>query len=279
MNSARRYAVIGDPIAHSLSPLIHQHFAQQAAIELDYSAIHVSADTFADTVNEFFVSGGAGLNVTMPLKELAFDYADIVSDRAMNAGAVNTLSFLEGDTVYGDNTDGAGLIADLRDSLGIVLTASRILVLGAGGAVRGCLASLMSASPRSLHLYNRTPDKAENLATRFSHFGNIQLLPESFDDKLRFDLIINGTSASLDGARPALDHRYLRDAICYDMMYGEKAQAFLQWATAQGARAAHDGLGMLVGQAAESFRVWHDVQPVTRDILQQLRAKTAVRTR
>lgn len=264
----RRYAVIGDPIEHSLSPTIHAAFARQLGIDLLYDRIRVSTDSFSDAVNEFFASGGSGLNVTSPLKSLAFEYADLVSDPAMNAGTANTLKFLDTDVVYADNTDGAGLVEDLR-LLDVPLSGQRVLVIGAGGAARGCVGALLAENPAALFIHNRTEARARRLIEDTARFGNMQLLSE-VDGKQPFDVVINATSASLSGARPDIDAALFRDAVCYDMAYGDSARPFIKWALAQGARAAYDGLGMLIEQAAVSFLLWHEVRPDTGPVRRRL---------
>ncbi len=265
-----RYAVIGDPIEHSLSPAIHTAFAQQLGIDLTYERLRVTAESFDDDVNEFFAAGGRGLNVTMPLKSLAFNYADLVSEHAMNAGAANTLKFLDNDVVFADNTDGTGLVQDLH-TLGILLSGQRVLLLGAGGAARGCIGALLAAQPATLFIHNRTEAKARQLASDNARFGDVHLLSEvSQESAAEFDLIINATSASLAGAQPDIDHALLKNAVCYDMMYGDSARPFTKWASAQGARAVYDGLGMLIEQAAASFLLWHEVRPDTAPVRQML---------
>lgn len=269
MSDAAKFAVVGNPIKHSLSPQIHAHFAQSCQINLSYERLEAPLDGFKETVNEFFLAGGVGVNVTQPFKEQAFAYADALSDRALNAGAVNTLHFLSNDIVYGDCTDGVGLTQDCA-RLDIKLRDARILLLGAGGAAAGCLGALLNAQPERLMVFNRTREKAEKLRQSHATLGNVEVLPDAFDSELNFDVVINATSASLHNARPAIDHRYLNNAICYDMMYGPSAQPFLKWALAQGAQAAHAGLGMLVEQAAASFLLWHEVAPETQQLHQQL---------
>jgi len=264
-----RYGVVGNPIAHSLSPDIHQQFAKETNINLSYERIEAPVDGFADSVNEFFVSGGVGVNVTTPFKDQAFEYADLLSDRALNAQAVNTLHFLSDDVVYGDSTDGVGLCMDCA-RLNIDLRDARILLLGAGGAARGCLSALLAEQPASLTLFNRTRSKAQTLSERFADLGGIDVLPENHQEDLAFDVIINATSASLLNAQPAIDHRYLKNAVCYDMTYGPAAQPFLKWASAQGAKATYDGLGMLVEQAAAAFLLWHEVRPSTAELHRSL---------
>ncbi len=267
--------VIGDPISHSVSPTIHTLFAEQFNNDIFYTRLAVPVNNFNDCVNEFFAAGGRGLNVTSPLKELACRYVDLLTDRARNANAVNTITFLEKDLVVGDSTDGVGLVRALQNLLGLSLNDKRILLLGAGGAIRGCMDELIKAQPQTIAVFNRTKSRAEELVRQHDRHIDINTLPASYDKSLAFDLVINGTSASIAGNRPAIDHRYLKGAVCYDMMYGAKAQAFLKWALAQGATAAHDGLSMLVEQAAESFYLWHELRPATEPVYALLKANGA----
>ena len=263
-----RYAVIGDPIEHSLSPRIHAAFAQQLGIDLSYERLRVTVESFNNDVNEFFASGGRGLNVTMPLKSLAFDYADLVSEHAMNANAANTLKFMDNDVVFADNTDGAGLVADLR-TLGVTLAGKRVLLLGAGGAARGCIGALLAEHPASVHIYNRTEANAVQLIYDNARFAVMHLLTDAQDAE-PFDVVINATSTSMAGTRPDIDPALFQGAVCYDMTYGDNAQPFVKWTLSQGAKAAHDGLGMLIEQAAVSFLLWHDVRPDTQPVRDML---------
>ncbi|MEM7082152.1 MAG: shikimate dehydrogenase [Pseudomonadota bacterium] len=266
-----RFAVIGDPIAQSLSPTIHNAFARQFGIDLSYQRQRVTVEQFDDEVNEFFASGGRGLNVTVPHKARAFEYADLRTDRALNAGAANTLQFLDHDVVLADNTDGAGLIADLRFH-GVSLLNKRVLLLGAGGAARGSLGAILAEMPSAVFIHNRTVSRAETLIERVARLGDVRLIDSVTAAAEPMDVIINATSASLHGHQPDIDPAWLRDAVCYDMMYGDAAQPFLKWALAQGAHAAHDGLGMLIEQAAEAFWVWHEVRPDTASVRDTLMA-------
>ncbi|MFK8029291.1 MAG: shikimate dehydrogenase [Gammaproteobacteria bacterium] len=270
-----RYAVIGDPIKHSLSPTIHTAFAGQLGIELQYDRIQVSLESFADDVNEFFAAGGLGLNVTMPLKTLAFEYADITTDSALSAGAANTLQFLSNDVVLAATTDGTGLVQDLHYH-NVELTNKRVLLLGAGGAARSCVGALLHEKPEALFIYNRTQATAQALIKHAERQGTIHLLDDS-NPAEPFDVVINATSASLGGARPDINHRLLKGAVCYDMMYGDNAAPFTKWALASGALAAHDGMGMLIEQAAASFLLWHDVLPDTGPVRELLSAQQTVR--
>lgn len=265
-----RYAVIGNPIAHSKSPRIHAAFARQSAQDLDYQAILAPLDGFAAAVAEFIASGGRGMNVTVPFKLEAFALADRQTARAAAAGAVNTLKF-EQDGILGDNTDGAGLVADLLHNIGCPLAGKRLLLLGAGGAARGVILPLLGQAPVSLTIANRTASRAAQLRDAFAEHGN--LAARAFADLAghQFDVVINATSASLAGAAPAIPPGlYAPGSTAYDMMYGRGLTAFLAAAQAQGAGRLADGLGMLVEQAAESFQLWRGVRPDTRPVLAKL---------
>lgn len=265
-----RYAVIGNPIAHSKSPRIHAAFARQCAQDLDYRAILAPLDGFATAVAEFIAGGGRGMNVTVPFKLEAFALADRHTARAEAAGAVNTLKFEQGG-ILGDNTDGAGLVADLLHNIGCPLAGKRLLLLGAGGAARGVILPLQGQSPVSLTIANRTASRAAQLRDAFAEYGN--LAARAFADLAgqQFDVVINATSASLAGAAPAIPPGlYAPGSTAYDMMYGRGLTAFLAAAQAQGAGRLADGLGMLVEQAAESFLLWRGVRPDTRPVLAEI---------
>lgn len=260
-----RYAVVGNPVAHSKSPWIHAEFARATGHDLDYGRIEAPLDGFERTVDAFRAAGGRGLNVTLPFKEAAFRYCKSVSRRAAAAQAVNTLVF--GDAVFGDNTDGAGLVADLSNNLGLSLGGKTVLLMGAGGAAQGVVPALLDARVAQLVIANRSVGRAEALAARFA-------VSASSYEALRgqtFDIVVNATSAGLAGQAPSLPASVLKRAsLAYDMVYGADTP-FLAQARAAGAR-AWDGLGMLVEQAAESFLVWHGVRPDTRRVLERLRA-------
>lgn len=266
-----RYAVIGHPVAHSLSPRIHAEFARATGADLVYLRLEAPLDGFVRTVEEFRAAGGKGANVTLPFKEAAVRVCADLSERARVARSVNTLRF-DGARSYGDNTDGAGLLRDLAVNLGCGLAARRVLLLGAGGAARGVLAPLLQAGPERLVIANRTPAKAEALAAEFAFaacaaraLGFEALAGESFD------IVINATSAGLSGAGLAIPASIFRPGVlAYDMVYGRETP-FMALARARGA-AAHDGLGMLVEQAAESFLLWRGVRPQTAAVLAALRA-------
>lgn len=267
-----RYAVMGNPIAHSRSPRIHALFAEQTGQDIEYSAILVPLDNFAAAVDAFRATGGKGLNITVPFKPEAWRYASRLSERAERAEAVNTL-LLDGIEVYGDNTDGAGLVRDLSINQGCRLVGRRILLIGAGGAARGVLAPLLQASPAALMVANRTAAKAVELADRFADLGPVDACGLDDLTGTSFDLIINATAAGLDQRVPALPGGIVSaDGWCYDMMYAAQPTAFMRWASDQGAARTLDGLGMLVEQAAESFALWRGTRPDTAAVLRQLRA-------
>ncbi len=273
-----RYAVFGHPIAHSKSPQIHAAFARQTGQDMTYEALLAPLDGFADCVAQFIASGGRGANVTVPFKEEAFRLADEVTARALEAGAVNTLNVLDDGRMRGDNTDGAGLVNDLQRNLGYALKGKRILLVGAGGAARGVMMPLLRTQPALLVLANRTVEKAEALVMHFSQTSKDSHITRSlsataFDDLNQpFDLVINATSASLNGAVPPLpSHVFAPGALAYDLMYGKVDTPFIAWARAHGAATA-DGLGMLVEQAAEAFHGWRGIRPDTAPVIAELRA-------
>lgn len=268
-----RYAVFGSPIQHSKSPRIHQLFAEQTRQSLEYIAQEVPAERFKESVNTFFLNGGKGINCTLPLKELAWAYADYSSERAELSKAVNTLVLEDDGSIMGDNTDGCGLIADLTINHGVRLKNSRILLLGAGGACRGILAPLLEQSPHQLIMANRTRQKAVDLAVEFSMFGEIEGCGYTNLKGQQFDLIINATSASLYDELPPLEERSLaEDGVCYDLAYGNRPTAFVRWGVKHKAKKSLDGLGMLVEQAAEAFFLWRKVRPKTSPVIEKLNA-------
>ncbi|WP_020409181.1 shikimate dehydrogenase [Hahella ganghwensis] len=265
------YAVVGNPVAHSKSPKIHNLFASQTGQGLEYTAIQAPLDGFGNTVNNFFGNGGRGLNVTVPFKEEAWKLAEERTARAELAGAVNTM-YRKNGILYGDNTDGAGLVRDLTVNNGLDLKGKRILILGAGGAVRGVLMPMLEQGPESVTLANRTVSKAQALVELFASYG--QLEASGFGElTTSFDLIINGTSASLAGDLPPISPQVIgKNTVTYDMMYGNEATVFNAWAAQHGAVLCIDGLGMLVEQAAEAFTVWRGIRPKTGAVLEALRA-------
>ncbi|TDR51439.1 shikimate dehydrogenase [Halomonas ventosae] len=264
-----RYCVFGHPVGHSKSPAIHAAFADQTGDDIEYVAIEAPLDDFAGAWRRFVAEGGRGANVTVPFKEAAFRLCDTLSERARRSGAVNTLILGGNGLTYGDTTDGVGLVRDLERH-GVALAGARILVLGAGGAVRGVLEPLLAEGPASLFVANRTAAKAEALAADFRDLGEIA--GGGFEVvEGPYDLVINGTSASLAGDLPPLpDDLFAPGATAHDMMYGAEPTVFLRWAAECGARTV-DGLGMLVEQAAESFFQWRGRRPDTAPVLESLR--------
>ncbi|WP_019028814.1 shikimate dehydrogenase [Colwellia piezophila] len=265
-----QYLVYGNPIKQSRSPDIHHIFASKCQQNINYKKQLVGLDDFSTAVSDFISQGGKGANVTAPFKEQALRLADVLTERASLAGAVNTLTFNKG-KIYGDNTDGEGLVQDLLMH-GVILKQSRILILGAGGAVRGVLLPMLAQDPNAITIANRTVSKARDLC---QHFNDERLNACSFDETIgqEFDLIINATSASLSGDLPAIPASIITTSmVCYDMVYGKNETPFLKWAKAQGAFKVIDGLGMLVGQAAVSFSVWRGVTPDVQPVIDILRA-------
>jgi shikimate dehydrogenase len=271
-----RYAVIGNPVAHSKSPLIHAEFARQTGQDMQYGRLLAPLDGFRATVEAFRREGGRGLNVTLPFKLEAFALADRRSQRALDAEAANTLKF-DADSIFGDNTDGIGLLRDLEVNLRFPLAGRRILLMGAGGAAQGTLGPLIAARPALLTIANRTLDKAQRLVARFSASASASgtRLQASGYEALAgrgFDLVINATSASLQGALPELPGGgFAIGSLAYDMMYGNGLTPFLQRAQGLGAARLADGIGMLVEQAAESFLIWRGVRPHTAPVIAQLK--------
>src|SRR5688572_11507173 len=266
-----RYAVFGNPVAHSLSPRIHARFAELMGERIEYAPILAPADGFGQRARDFFASGGRGANVTLPFKVDAYALAATRSARATLAGAANFLQSRD-DGLFADNTDGAGLVIDLTTNLGVALRGANILVLGAGGAARGVIAPLLAASPMRLVIANRTEATAHELASRFGALGTVGGASLEEIPRERFDLVINATSTSTRGEPLRLPaHAIGPGTFAYDMAYGAAAAGFLERARTAGARAA-DGLGMLVEQAAESYALWRGRRPPTAPVLAELRA-------
>ncbi|HEY8095961.1 MAG TPA: shikimate dehydrogenase [Methylobacter sp.] len=269
-----RYAVFGHPIKHSKSPRIHRLFAEQTGQELEYTAEDVPAEQFETTVARFFAEGGKGLNCTVPLKELAWSYADHKTERAQLSKAVNTLARQPDDSILGDNTDGIGLVTDLTANHGIDLSGIRILILGAGGASRGIILPILEQSPQSLVIANRTEDKAVKLAAEFDGKASVAGCGYDALENRQFDLILNATSASLSGQLPPLPSGLLAEnGNCYDLAYGNEPTAFVRWGLENHAAKSLDGLGMLVEQAAEAFFIWRRVRPKTRSVIELLNSE------
>lgn len=264
-----QFALFGNPVEHSRSAQIHTAFAAQRNQPMNFRLILAPLDDFAGSVHAFFRDGGTGANVTLPFKEQAWELCDELSERARQAGAVNTL-WQQDDRLHGDNTDGIGMLTDISNNLGWPIKEQRILILGAGGAVRGVLGPLLNQHPEQIRIANRTEEKARELSQMFAGHGvpifgsGLAQLDE------RYDLIINAISAGLGGSMPALpDHIIDSQTRCYDMIYGDTP--FLRWARQQGAAATADGLGMLVEQAAEAFSIWHGWRPDTPSVIKQMR--------
>jgi shikimate dehydrogenase len=323
MSEAEKYAVIGHPIAHSKSPVIQKVFAEQTGENISYEAIDAAPEELHNAVTRFIALGGRGLNVTVPHKQAIIELMDTLTERAELAGAVNTVSKLDDGSLCGDNTDGIGLIIDLRDNLELDLENMRILVLGAGGAARGILATLAELRPDELVIANRTLERALDIVDEFADIGRIkarsfeelaqagldeteddveiddveiddveiddvEIDDSEIDDEIEnadddaivdiedepgpaFDLVINATSAGLEGEVPPFPACIIGpDTVCYDLSYSMRETPFVLWAKAQGCKAAHQGWGMLIEQAAESFNIWRDIRPDTTNVRKQL---------
>ena len=268
-----RYAVIGNPVAHSKSPLIQEAFARATGQRLRYERLLAPLDGFAATVQTFVEANGLGLNVTIPFKLQAFALARERSARAQSARACNTLAW-RGDHWFGDNTDGAGVVRDLTRNLGETIAGRNVLVLGAGGAARGIAGALLAERPLRLAIANRTHAKAIELAAQLERDGPISAAPLGSLSGQQFDIIINATSLGLGTRVPAglWPHRlFAAQALAYDLIYADRATPFLQWARDEGAARTADGLGMLIEQAAESFYLWRGVRPDTGPVFRMLR--------
>ncbi|KQM68418.1 shikimate dehydrogenase [Xylophilus sp. Leaf220] len=273
-----RYCVVGNPVAHSRSPWIHAAFARLTGESIEYDRLLVPLDGFVDGLRTFAASGGKGCNVTVPFKFEAAGFAHRLTDRALLAGAANTLRF-ETDGIHADNTDGAGLVADIERNAVVPLAGSTLLLVGAGGASAGALGPLVAAAPARLVVVNRTPARAEALVARHAAWARasgtvLEAVPIAELNE-SFDIVVNATSSSLEGGGIPVPPLVLRPGtLALDMMYGPASRPFLSWAQRYGA-APRDGLGMLVEQAAEAFRFWRGVQPPTQDVLAALRAEMA----
>lgn len=267
-----RYAVFGNPVEHSKSPQIHRLFAEQTKQSLSYSAELAEIGQFNQAVQNFLRNKGKGLNITVPFKEDAWKLADRLSERAKRAGAVNTLKLEADGKLYGDTTDGTGLVRDLRQNHQVKISNKSILIIGAGGAVRGIIETLLEQQPSEILIANRTSSKAVQLAKDFSDLGKIIGCGLNETANRSFDIIINGTSASLHGDLPALpDSIFHNQSCCYDMMYAAQPTVFMQWAKNNNAKLIFDGLGMLVEQAAESFYIWRNIKVETSSVIKQIR--------
>ena len=266
-----RYGVMGYPVSHSRSPVIHRLFALQTGQQMQYELLQVTPEKLETAVRQFQRTGGKGLNITVPHKRAVLDLVDQLSERAATAGAVNTLSF-RGTEICGDNTDGIGLLRDLDVNLDVTLQGANILILGAGGATRGIVGPLLEMQPRALRIANRTIDKAQIIAERFDRYGPItacgfNMVPVTEP----YDLVINATSAGLGGENPPYPAAAISEStFCYDLSYGLNPTPFSTWARDQGAARSVMGWGMLVEQAAESFEIWRGIRPDTAPVLKQM---------
>ena len=267
------YAVVGNPVAHSLSPRIHGEFARQTGEALKYEAIELESDAFASGIAELQQREFRGVNVTVPFKREAWELCHSLTPRAEIAGAVNTLLLQADGKIHGDNTDGIGLIRDLVDNLKINIYGQKVLILGAGGAVRGVLEPLLAQVPALLTIANRNLDRARQLAQDYTSFGNIEAVAYNLLHSEGYHLIINATAAGLSNQVPPISAAVLNPTgVCYDMMYNlNAATAFTEWSKAQGVTKSYDGLGMLVEQAAEAFSLWRGKHPDTGRVLSLLR--------
>jgi len=274
-----RYVVIGNPVSHSKSPLIHAAFARQTGQELTYQTLLAETDKFAETAEQFFAAGGKGANVTVPFKQEAYALVKNLTVEADTAGAINTLYLNESGALCGHNTDGVGLIRDVTVNCGGKLAGKSILILGAGGATRGILQPFLAQGPASICIANRSVSKAEALVAGFQALAMEHkvgsLLGCGFGELAgqSFDWVFNATSAGLQGDMPPLPDELVTPASwCYDLMYAAQPTPFCQWAQAHGVIHVMDGLGMLVEQAAESFALWRGVRPQTAELLTSLRS-------
>lgn len=277
MVQSRKFAVFGNPIKHSKSPLIHAAFAEQCGHKLEYRAVRVELDGFARAVRGFFASGGSGLNVTVPFKTEASALADMQSEHSRLAGAANFLMLDEQGRISADNTDGLGLVRDMLFNQGWSLENTKVLLLGAGGAARGVIGPLLAQAPHSLFIANRTAVKAVELAQRFSGSGKVRGGSLGEVEAQAFDVIINATSAGLSGQELSLPPSLLTErSCCYDMVYGPEPTPFMRWAAQHAAWAVADGSGMLVEQAAESYVRWYGVRPETASVIRRVRNALSV---
>jgi shikimate dehydrogenase len=268
------YGVVGHPVAHSWSPFIHGLFARETGQNLTYRMYDFTPEEFAERVREFFTLGGRGLNITVPHKIAAVGLASELTPRASHAGAVNTLAMQKDGTLLGDNTDGAGLVRDLCDNLGLVIIRRRILIVGAGGATRGVIAPLLALEPAEVVIANRTPERARDLAATFARLGTVRGMGINDVSGDPYDLVINATSASLSADLPPMSNTVVGpETVCYDMAYGKTETPFLQWSLRRDCARAVQGWGMLVEQAAESFRVWRGLKPATATVLTALKER------
>ena len=271
-----RYALIGHPVSHSWSPFIHGMFARASQQNMQYRLIEVPPERFRVEALQFFVDGGKGVNITLPHKQAAAELVNELTPRAEQARAVNTITAQSSGELLGDNTDGVGLLVDLEDNLGLTIADRRVLILGAGGATRGVLGPLLARKPATLAVANRTLARAAVLAEDFAAFGKISISGFETVEPAAFDLVINATSASLQGESPPVPAIVVgATTVCYDMAYAKGDTPFMRWAHQHGAAASYAGWGMLVEQAAAAFLLWRGIQPPTRQVLELLRSRAS----
>lgn len=266
-----RYCVVGNPVEHSKSPIIHKQFAEQTGKHISYDKVLIEAERFTESMDALFDSGLNGCNVTVPFKETVECYCQTTSERATLAGAVNTLIRDKDGKIHGDNTDGIGLVRDIVNNNALALEGRTVLLAGAGGAARGIIQPLLAQKLRSFVICNRTFSKAEQLCALFSSYGPITARQYGDVEGLSFDLIINATSTSLSGDIPPIPNTCVGpNTTLYDLMYAKEPTPFLRWGAEQEAKNCLDGIGMLVEQAAESFYLWEGVRPDTRTVIAEL---------
>lgn len=272
-----RYAVVGFPVKHSWSPFIHGMFAKQTGQNMSYRLMEVPPEKLESEIAKFFDEGGKGLNLTLPHKQTVLGLVKYCTPRADFAGAINTIALQHGG-LLGDNTDGAGLLADLTQNLKVELEDKRILLLGAGGAARGVLAPLLQRRPHLIVIANRDGDRAQRLADEFKSLGAVRGGSYADIEPTTFDLVVNATSASLQGTLPPIPQAVLgAQTLCYDMAYGKHDTVFLIWAKESGAGRTEQGWGMLVEQAAEAFFLWRGVRPDTQPVLEAVKSPAPAR--
>ena len=267
----KKYAVIGNPVHHSISPMIHAQFSQEFGLEISYEKILSPMDRFQDTVKKFVDSDGQGFNITLPFKIQAHNLSKNLTPNAKAAGAVNAIK-IEGNTLIGENTDGSGLVNDFSNNLKLSLEGKEILIIGAGGAAQGILKPILDCNPEKILLANRTKEKSLKLASKFLKYGKVCGFGLDQIKAKPVDIVINATSASIDGNIPNIPKGVVEGALCYDLMYGRETP-FMKWANENSARKVSDGLGMLVEQAALSFSFWLGKNPQTKPVIELVRAK------
>jgi len=264
-----RFAVFGNPISHSLSPMIHDQFSKEFDIELSYEKILSPIDEFALTAEQFIKDGGSGFNITLPFKIEAFNFSEELTSNAKAAGAVNTIK-IQNNMIFGENTDGTGLVNDLEKNLNENLNGKEILIIGAGGATQGILKPILDKNPEKILLANRTSEKSVKLANEFLKYGKVCGFGINQIKSKPVDIVINATSTSISGDMPNLPSGLCEGALCYDLMYGTQT-SFMKWGLENSARQVSDGLGMLVEQAALSFNFWHGKRPRTSSVISLIR--------